>query len=89
MTAVNLGVVKNGFIDHTDKGILKFSNDPSKDYAMFAISPDCHTLLQRGASDRWFWGPVAGQANGTLAINTSAEVEVCQQLERAMITNTD
>lgn len=90
MTDFYEGVVGNGYVDDNDKGILKFSNDPdAHEYAMFALSPDMKTLSRRGASDRWFWCPVSGQANGTVAIGTVAGLEGCEMLTGVKIVASD
>lgn len=90
MTDFYQGVVGNGYVDSNDKGILKFSNDPdAHEYAMFGRSPDGKTMSLLGASDRWFWCAVGGQANGTVAIGTVAGLEGCEMLTEVETSATD
>lgn len=81
-------IVGKAYVDTDDKGILKFSKDPSRKYGEFAIRPQDETLSLRGADDRWFWCPWEGQANGTVAIGTTAG-EGCEELKYIRTGATD
>jgi hypothetical protein len=90
MTDFHEGVIGNGYVDDSDKGILKFSDDPdAHDYGLFALTADKKSLSLRGASDRWFWCPVEGQTHGTVAIGTVAGLEGCDLLKGVEVTASD
>jgi hypothetical protein len=75
-----------GYIDTDDNSILKFGNETTFDYAKFSV--DNSTLVSENAGDLWFWCPLDGSINGTLALGPTAG-DGCEQLDAISIVYSD
>ncbi|QKX57628.1 uncharacterized protein TRUGW13939_04746 [Talaromyces rugulosus] len=74
------------YIDTDNNSILKFNNETTFDYAKFAV--DNFTLVSENASDLWFWCPLDGSANGTVALGPTAG-DGCEQVDTINVLYTD